>query len=93
MPGPRVYTIDEVQALVPRLERIFERIEKHRAELKTLHIRISALELIWGRAVHSKENPDHGEFSSHVGAMKALEEVIEKQTTAITKLSGEVKRS
>ena len=91
MPGPRVYTIDEVQALVPRLERIFDRIDKQRAELKTLHIRISALELIWGRAVHAKDNPDHGEFASHVGAMKALEEAIEKQTATITRLSGEVK--
>lgn len=91
MPGPRVYTIDEVQELVPALERTFAAIDDLRASLRTLHLRINALELIWGRAVHEKDNPDHGEFASHVAEMKSVEEEIEARTREVQELSGQVK--
>ena len=91
MPGPRVYTIEEVQELVPELERAFAKIETLRDELRTLHVRIGALELIWGDEVHTKGNPDHGEFAHHVASMKRLEEEIEVVTSSVNELSGEVK--
>lgn len=91
MPGPRIYTIEEVQELVPELERIFSAVDELRASLRTLHLRINALELIWGRAVHEKDNPDHGEFAGHVAELKVVEEAIEERTRAVQELSGQVK--
>lgn len=91
MPGPRVYSIDEVQELVPDLVRAFARVDAIREQLRVLHVRIGALELIWGDEVHAKSNPDHGEFASHVAAMKALEEEVEAITSSVNELSGEVK--
>lgn len=91
MPGPRVYTIEEVQELVPELERAFGRIDAIREELAELHVRIGALELIWGDAVHEKTNPDHGEFVHHVARMKVLQDEVETITSGVNELSGEVK--
>jgi hypothetical protein len=91
MPGPRVYTLDEVNELVPQLVRVFARIETIKDELRTLHIRINALELIWGAKVRERSNPDHGELVHHVAEMKSLEDEVETLTTEITGLSGQVK--
>jgi len=86
-----VYTIEEVQELVPELERAFGRIDAIREELAELHVRIGALELIWGDAVHEKANPDHGEFVHHVARMKVLQDEVETITSGVNELSGEVK--
>ena len=91
MTGPRVYTLDEVNALVPRLTKIFARIDAIKTEMRTVHIRVTALELIWGARVHEKDNPDHGELVSHVAEMKRLEDEVEKLTGNVAKLSGSVK--
>jgi hypothetical protein len=91
MPGPRVYTLEEVQELVPKLTRTFAGVDALREKLRTLHLRINALELIWGRAVHEDGNPDHGEFAGHLAEMKSVEEEIEKLTQTVQRLSGQVK--
>jgi len=91
MPGPRIYTLEEVNALVPRLEKLFTRIDALRAELRQEHIRVNALELIWGAKVREEDNPDHGEYSAHVAEMKRIEDEIEKLTEGIVKQSGQVK--
>lgn len=91
MPGPRVYSLDEVNELVPRLAEVFARVDEIKEALRVLHIRLNALELIWGRALRESTNPDHGEFTSYVTEMKTLEDEVEKLTQGIAKLSGQVK--
>lgn len=91
MPGPKVYTLDEVNALVPRLAKTFERVDAIRAELRVLHIRVQALELIWGTKLRDEDNPDHGELVHHVAEMKRLEDEVEELTHAIVHVSGVVK--
>ena len=91
MPGPRIYSIEEVDRLLPRLERIFTTLDDIKARLRTLKIRVNALEMIWGAKVHEKENPDHGELQQHLAEMKAAEEQAEALTKRVARLGGQAK--
>src|SRR5262249_37312224 len=70
VPGPRVFTVEEVGSLIPRLESLFERLDGVRDRLRMLTIRANALELIWGSKVHEEGNPDHKEFREFLAEMK-----------------------
>jgi len=91
MPGPRIYSIEEVDRLLPRLERIFTTLDDIKARLRTLKIRVNALEMIWGAKVHEKDNPDHLELEHHLSEMKDAEKEFEQATKQIGKLGGQVK--
>jgi hypothetical protein len=91
MPGPRVYTIEEVDRLLPKLEKLFARMDAIRVELKAVHIRVTTLEMIWGAKVREPENPDHGELEHHMADMKLRQEEFERCTKQVAKLGGEVK--
>jgi hypothetical protein len=91
MAGPRIYTLDEVNELLPKLELMFTRVDEVRGELRTLHIRANALELIWGAKLHERDCPDHGEFEHYIESMKKLEDEVERLSKKIGKLGGQVK--
>ena len=91
MPGPRVFEIDEVQELVPELERIFAELDVLRGRMRSLKLRINALEMIWGEGVHEPENPDHAELQHHVQEMASLQQEFERATQHVAALGGEVK--
>jgi hypothetical protein len=91
MPGPRVFTIEQVADLVPKLESLFSRLDGIRERLRTLTIRANALELIWGHQVHVKTNPDHGEFAHYLTEMKQSEDEVETLTKRVARLGGQVK--
>ena len=91
MPGPRVFTAVEVDELLPRVERQFARLDAVRAELKALHLRVSALEMIWGARVREHDNPDHAELAHHLDEMKRLQAEFERCTKQVERLGGQVK--
>ena len=91
MPGPRVHTIEEVDELLPRVERVFARIDALRKELKDLHVRITALEMIWGAKVREEENPDHREMEHHLAETKRCQDEFERCSKLIARLGGQVK--
>jgi hypothetical protein len=91
MPGPRVFAVDEVDALIPRLENSFSRMDDIRSRLRMLTIRVNALELIWGHQVHEKGNPDHGELQQHLSEMKQAEDEVEALTKRVARMGGQVK--
>ncbi|MFN0243380.1 MAG: DUF2203 domain-containing protein [Planctomycetota bacterium] len=91
MPGPRVFTIDEARALISKVERHFTELDELKKRMRTLNIRINALEMIWGGQVHRDDNPDHGELEHHLAEMKSTQEQFERHTKAITKIGGHVK--
>jgi hypothetical protein len=91
MPGPRIYTIEEVDRLLPKVEKQFARMDSIRQELKALHIRVNTLEMIWGAKVQEHDNPDHGELEHHMAEMKRRQEEFERCTKLVAKLGGEVK--
>ena len=77
MPGPRVYTVEQAQALVPALEQAFTRLDELREQLQTTKIKLTALEMIWGSKVNSKDCPDHREGVHLVQQLKQLEEAFQ----------------
>jgi hypothetical protein len=91
MPGPLVFTVDEVQALVPRLEAIFAEVEGEKENLRRAHLRIGALELIWGTKVQEPACADHLEYVGHHEELKRAQEHIEALTSRVQSLGGHVK--
>lgn len=91
MPGPKIFGVEEVDALIPKLESIFVRVDEIRARLKMLSIRVNALELIWGHAVHEAKNPDHGELAQHLADMKQAQDDVEALTKRVARQGGHVK--
>lgn len=91
MPGPRVFTVEEIDSVIPRLESLCSRLDEVRAQLRTLSIRANALELIWGSKVHAQDNPDHGEMQQHLREMKQAEDEVEKLSKRVSRLGGQLK--
>jgi hypothetical protein len=91
MPGPRVYTVEEVNELIPDLERRFARLDEIRERLKTAKIKLDALEMIWGDAIHKHDNPDHKEFEHHLETLKRLEDEFQTASASFGELSATVK--
>lgn len=92
MVGPRVYEIEEVNELIPDLQRIFAELGELRSKLRTLKVRVDALELIWGDALHESDNPDHGELQSHLGDIRSIQQEFERASQRIAALGGQVKK-
>ena len=86
MVGPKIYDIDEANVLIPTFEAAFEELDGIREELKVAKIKLNALEMIWGQALNSDENPDHQEGVSLLEEMKSLEE---KFSAIINRLNAE----
>lgn len=76
MPGPRVFTLDEANELVPALETAFAQIDTHREQLRTLKIKLHALEMIWGPELADDACPDHHESRSLLNQLKGEESAI-----------------
>jgi hypothetical protein len=91
MPGPRVYTVDEANALVPQFEAAFGRLDALRDSLRQTKIKLTALEMIWGSKVNSTECPDHAEGQHLVHQLKELEEGFQVVLHELGELSATVK--
>ena len=91
MPGPRIFELDEANAVLPDVLRVLDRIERIRDELRGLKIRIDALEMIWGPALKDEDCVDHAELRQHLAEMKRLEEEFERCTQEIAELGGHIK--
>jgi hypothetical protein len=70
----KVFTVEEANALVPALEAVFSRIERHKDEMRERYRKIQVLEALWGEKLGQPENPDHQEFTEH---RDALEEAVQ----------------
>lgn len=79
----RVFTVQEADALVPTLERVFEELEEDRDRARRHHEKLQVLEALWGDEVGEPDNPDHGEFRDHRHelreAVRSLEETVREE--------------
>ena len=91
MPGPRVYTVDEVSELIPDLESRFVRLDEIRAKLRRVKVKADAIEMIWGDEVHKKDNPDHQEYEHHIESLKELEEEFQRVSASFGEFGATVK--
>jgi len=91
MAGPRVYTVDEANALVPSFEASFTRLDELREQLRTVKIKLTALEMIWGSGVNQADCPDHKEGVDLVRQLKELEEAFNAVLAGLAERSVTVK--
>ena len=91
MVGPRVFDVEEANAVIPDLQRIFDGLDELRERVKTTKLRLNALELIWGEKVQAADCPDRKEFVHYVEEMKRLEEAFQKESEKVAELGGLVK--
>jgi len=91
MPGPRVFTVEQVNEMIPRLESVFGRLDRIRSRLRALQLRVNALEMIWGSDVHSEDHPDHGELGHHLAGMQEAQEAFERVSRRIPRMGGKLK--
>jgi hypothetical protein len=91
MPGPRVFELEEANALLPQVELVLLRLDQIRGELKAHTIRINALEMIWGPGLHEEGCPDKAELEQHLADMKRAEEDFEATTRELGLLGAQVK--
>ena len=79
----RAFTVDEAEALVPRLETVFESLERKRREAQQSHDRAQVLELLWGDRLGEIGNPDHAEGimvrAALVAAVREIERTIREE--------------
>lgn len=62
MANNRAFTVEEANATVPLLEKIFERLDGKRRALFARHQKLQVLDALWGEQVRRPQNPDHAEF-------------------------------
>lgn len=61
----RVFTVQEANELVPRLEEVLDEIQATRGQAKERYEKLQVLDALWGDALGDEENPDHEEFREH----------------------------
>ena len=91
MTGPRVYTVEEAQALVPTLEQAFARLDVLRDRLRQLKIKLTALEMIWGSKINERTCPDHSEGQDLMRQLKEVEEGFQSVLSDLGEQSVTVK--
>jgi len=91
MVGPRVYSVEEANALVPAFEASFTELDRLRELLRAAKIKLTALEMIWGSSVNTKTCPDHEEGLALLEQLKALEESFNTVLTSLAEQGAAVK--
>lgn len=84
---PRVFSLEEANALLPLLESIFEDLEGMRVGLEGHMDRLQILDLLWGAAVRDPGNPDREEFLAERAGIRAairrIEAVVSSRITPL----------
>jgi hypothetical protein len=80
------FTIEEANALIPRMERLFEQLGEHLEIVRSETDRAKILDVMWGDAVQDPHNPDHDEFVAHNAAIRdafhGIERLIQEEIAA-----------
>ena len=79
----RVFTVGEVNALLPDLRETLIRIRELREVVEERNDKLKILDVIWGKEVASSDNPDHPEFRRHrrtiAGSVEEIERLIREE--------------
>ena len=76
MAGPRVFTTDEAEQLLPDIEAAFEEVDELRETLRTAKLKLSTLEMIWGPALQEDACPDHQEAAALFEQLRETQEEV-----------------
>lgn len=91
MPGPRVFTVEEANQLLPGVERIFQELDRLKDHLKNTKIRVNALELIWGESLRNADCADNREYLGLMDEMNRTSGLFNVEAAKITALGGVLK--
>ena len=91
MAGPRVYTVEEANELLPAFESAFRRLDELREQVKSAKIKLTALEMIWGSSLLKTTCPDHREGVDLVRQLKDLQEGVQAVIADLGRRSATVK--
>jgi hypothetical protein len=76
----RLFSIEEANEFIPKLEEIFTRLDGQRERARELQTQISILKLMWGEGLREPHNPDHDEFLTrtrdHQGAVEEMKGLV-----------------
>ena len=89
--GPRIFTAREVNALVPKLAKLFEAVDALKARLRQLKGKMEVLEMIWGEEVQNETNPDHREYLHYVEELETAKKEYEGGLQKFGELEAVVK--
>jgi hypothetical protein len=86
--GPRIYTPREVNALIPKMMRIFGEIDRIRERIRLIKKRMDVLEMIWGEEINSEGNTDRREYLHFQADLDAAGKEFEVQSRKIVDMEG-----
>jgi hypothetical protein len=89
--GPRLYTPREANALLPKLEKSFLKVDEAKEKLRKCKSKLDVLEMIWGDEVRSATNPDHREHQHYQEALEAAKKEFEEATRTFGEMETVVK--
>lgn len=75
---PRIFTVSEANALLPRMRDVLGDLQSIRAEIEKTGERLQILDALWSDAVRRPENPDHEEYLTHRRRIQGLVEKLEE---------------
>lgn len=74
----RVFSVDEVNALLPLLDGVLRGLEAGREEIRRRHDQLLILDALWGEKLVEPSNPDHAELREHRDAIEAAAREIQR---------------
>lgn len=78
MSSHRPFTVDQANGMIPWLESVLERLDRHRGSWLRHYEGLQILQTLWGDDVESADNPDHAELLDHRRAMETESAVVER---------------
>jgi len=89
--GPRIFTAREINALVPKLGKLFDAVDTLKARLRQLKGKMDVLEMIWGEEVQNETNPDRREYLHYVEELETTKKEYEASLQKFGELEAVVK--
>lgn len=74
----KAFTVEEANALIPSMERVFTELNTHLATVRAAGDHIKILDVLWGDALHDPVNPDHQEYLGHDTSIRAAFQHVER---------------
>lgn len=91
MVGPRVFTLEEANALIPLFEECFDEVDALRERMKAAKVKLNALEMIWGHGINDADCPDRPEGLALIEQLKEIQETVGKVIERLSEEGATVK--
>lgn len=87
----RLFTVDEANQVLARLDGLVERAQATTREMRSVRDQLVDLRIVWGDKVGRPDCPDHAEYTGYERQFHALEAQLESVTAEVAALGCELK--